>query len=270
MVADSDFDEPASPTSIAVALERARPGLGVFGTPLFWREAIGSTNDLAGELASNGAAEGALVVADAQVAGRGRRGRAWRSPPGAGLYASIVLRPPPDVVPLLTLAAGVAIAAGVRDSTGVEPSLKWPNDVWVGDRKLAGVLAEAGASAEGVQHVVLGFGINLRAQRLAPEVDGLATSIEREAGRPPDRGDVLAACLVQLWQRYESLRRGERGALCSAWRAAAARWMGREVEWDEASGTRRGVAQDIDDSGALMVAGSAGPVRLVAGEVRWR
>ena len=102
-----------------------------------------------------------MIIADTQTAGRGRQGRSWCSPPGAGLYVSVVMRPPLRAVPLLTVGAGVAIAEGIRAATGLTPALKWPNDVYVGARKLAGILAEAGSIPGGAQHVVLGFGINV-------------------------------------------------------------------------------------------------------------
>ena len=126
-------------------LERARAqARGASASRVYWFTSVGSTNDIAASLADAGAGEGTTVVAEAQTSGRGRHGRVWHSPPGAGLYMSVILRPA-DAQPLLTLASGVAIAEAVRACTGLPAEIKWPNDVMIGKRKLAGILAEAAA-----------------------------------------------------------------------------------------------------------------------------
>jgi len=137
------------PEDIAEALAGAGKRLGPFEGRLSWYEQLSSTNDLAALMAEHGAAEGCVVVAHAQTSGRGRMGRSWASPPGAGLYVSAILRPARDVTPLITIAAGVAVADGVQVATGLSPCVKWPNDVYVGPRKLAGILAEAGGAGDG-------------------------------------------------------------------------------------------------------------------------
>jgi len=256
------------PGEIDEALARAAGRLGPFAQRLSWHEEVASTNDVAMAAADGGAPEGSVVAANAQSAGRGRRGRSWASPPGAGLYVSAILRPPQHVLPLITIAAGVALAEGIEAATGLGPCVKWPNDVYAGSRKLAGILAEHGSSAAG-DHVVVGFGINLRPAAYPPEVAARATSIEDELGRGVDRGLVLAECLAALAHRYEMLRRGVSDAVLGAWRARAAQHMGRTVEWDEERGARRGIAHDIDARGALLVRADDRIVRVVSGEVRW-
>jgi len=265
------------PPDVASALAGAADRLGPFGRQIQWYEELSSTNDLATALAARGAREGAVVVAEMQRAGRGRLGRTWHSPPGAGLYFTIVLRPEAHVMPLITIAAGVAVAEGVREATGLMTLLKWPNDVYVGGpttaagagRKLAGILAEAGSSTDGSAHVVLGIGINVREAAYPLDVAGRATSLEGELGRTIDRGAVLAGCLAAFASRYDDLRRRRGSDVVAAWRQSAAPLLGRAVEWDERGGVRRGVAQDVDENGALIVRTSAGAVTLVAGEVRW-
>ena len=255
------------PDDIADALARTGSRLGLF-QQLLWHEEAGSTNDIAMAAAASGAPEGLIVAANAQSSGRGRHGRTWASPPGAGLYVSVVLHPRHRTQPLLTIAAGTAVADGIEAATGLVASLKWPNDVYIGARKLSGILAEAGPSAQG-DHVVLGFGINVRPASLPPEVAVRATSIEGELGRSVDRGLLLAECLASLARRYDTLQRGAHDDVISAWRARAARHMGQPVEWDERAGTRRGVAHDIDSSGALLVREGVRIVRIMSGEVRW-
>ena len=257
------------PEDIAEALAGAGHRLGHFEGRLSWHEEVPSTNDLAAVMAEHGAAEGCGVAANAQTSGRGRLGRSWASPAGAGLYVSVILRPAPGVVPLITIAAGVAIAEGVQAASGLSPRVKWPNDVYAGSRKLAGILAEGGGSAGGVQHVILGFGINLLTAAYPPDVAARATSIECELGRRCDRGLVLAECLAALADRYRALQRGEAETVTLAWRERAAVSLGRIVEWDADGATRRGIAQDIDSSGALLVRVDGAIVRVISGEVRW-
>ncbi|HEY3162542.1 MAG TPA: biotin--[acetyl-CoA-carboxylase] ligase [Vicinamibacterales bacterium] len=256
------------PDDIADALTRAGARLGPFEHHLSWHEEVGSTNDVAIAAADGGSAEGVVVAADAQSSGRGRLGRSWASPPGAGVYVSAILRPPPHVLPLITIAAGVAVADGIEAATGLSPGVKWPNDVYVGSRKLAGILAEAGSSGAG-EHVIVGFGVNLRPAAYPPDVAARATSIEGELGRAVDRGLVLAECLAALAVRYGMLQRGASDAVIAAWRERAARHMGRPVEWDSERGARRGVAHDIDAHGALLVRVEDQIVRVISGEVRW-
>jgi BirA family biotin operon repressor/biotin-[acetyl-CoA-carboxylase] ligase len=260
------------PDDIGDALAQARPRLGPLGARLLWFDDIGSTNDRALAWAEDGADEGCVVLADAQSAGRGRLGRTWSSPAGAGIYVSAVLRPPPQAMPLLTMGAGLGVSEGIAAATGLPTHVKWPNDVCVAGRpprKLAGLLAEAGTTGNRVLHVVLGIGINVLPAAYPPDVAARATSLEGELGRAVPRGLVLAECLAGVWQRYQQLAAGQSSEVLAAWRLRAAATFGRRVEWDDASGGGRGVARDVDSTGALVVAGDGGVVRLTAGEVRW-
>ena len=231
-----------------------------------WYADVGSTNDIALALADAGEPEGCVVVADAQSSGRGRLGRTWMSPPGAGIYASVILRPDPAATPLITIAAGVAIAEGIEAATGLPARLKWPNDVVTdAGRKLAGILAESAAPSA----VVLGFGINVLPAAYPPDIAARATSIESELGRATDRGLILAECLAALRSRYDDLLADRRDALVAAWRTRAASTFGRRVEWDAGGMMKRGTAHDIDADGALLVRTEAALVRVISGEVRW-
>ena len=285
------------PSEFVEPLARAADRLGLFARQMLWYPDVPSTNDLAAALAEGGAREGCVVVANAQSGGRGRQGRTWVSPPGAGLYVSAVLRPAEHAVPLLTIAAGVAVADGIHAATGLAPDLKWPNDVFVGGRKVAGVLAEASSSAvradlppppwlprtaearsakagqvgpnRGIEYVVLGFGINVMPAVYPAEVAIRATNLEEELGRAVDRGLLLAECLCGLAARYGDLQRGRIDAVVAAWRRRAASMLGRRVQWNAGGGAIEGVADDIDDTGALLVRTHTGLARVTAGEVRW-
>jgi BirA family biotin operon repressor/biotin-[acetyl-CoA-carboxylase] ligase len=261
---DSMSDLASLPEDFANALILARPRLGIFAHSVLWYPEVGSTNDVAGVLAGRNADEGLVVIADRQTAGRGRLGRSWASPSGAGVYVSVLLRPSPQAAALLTIAAGVAVAEGIGSATGLAVHVKWPNDVHVSERKLAGILAEGAAS-----HVVLGMGINVLSAAYPPDVSARATSIEAELGRRVDRGLVLAECLTALASRYRELGRGSGRLVLDAWRRRAAPMRGRRVEWESAGMRHTGRAEDIDDDGALIVKASAGTFRIRSGEVRW-
>jgi BirA family biotin operon repressor/biotin-[acetyl-CoA-carboxylase] ligase len=271
------------PAEFEDALAAARSRFGRFASqPLFY-STIGSTNDVASALAEHDAAEGTVVIADAQTAGRGRRGRTWFSPPGSGLYVSIVLMPgratlaPQRATALLTLTAGLALAEAVAAATGLSPDIKWPNDLLVGRRKLAGILAEATATSRGSSadtepdrlRVVLGFGINVRQAAYPPELKARVTSLETELGRVVDRAALCAEALAALARRYEDLMAGRFDAILDEWRRRAPGSCGARVRWDTASGSATGVTAGIDESGALLVQTGDTIERLMAGEVLW-
>jgi BirA family biotin operon repressor/biotin-[acetyl-CoA-carboxylase] ligase len=260
------------PDDVAEALALARPRLGPIGHRVSWYAEIPSTNTEALALAERGAAEGWLVGADGQSAGRGRHGRTWASPAGAGLYLSFILRPPLHAVRLLTLAAGVAVAEGIQAATGAEAGVKWPNDVYLPlsrPRKVAGILAEANASGTQVDSVVVGAGVNVAHVPLPADVADRATSIEAELGRPVSRGAVAAEVCAALWRRYQQLVGGDDDAVLNAWRARGVATFGRAVEWEANGEVRRGTARDVDATGALVVHTPQGATRIASGEVRW-
>ena len=266
----------ATPDDVAEALAGAEGRLGGLAKDIVWFAETASTNDVAARLADAGAVEGTLVGADAQTRGRGRHGHSWASPPGAGLYVSLILRPTAAAVPLLTLAAGIAITDGIVAASGLRTVLKWPNDVLaletagrLPQRKLAGILAEAGVSRGGVQHVIVGVGINVGLATYPPAVAARATSLERELGRGVDRGLLLAECVSAFWNRYQELHVAGGAGILDAWRRGAQATLGRTVEWEAGGRTQRGVAVDVDVSGALVVRTVERIARVTAGEVRW-
>ncbi|HEX2233750.1 MAG TPA: biotin--[acetyl-CoA-carboxylase] ligase [Thermoleophilaceae bacterium] len=219
----------------------------MIGTPrVHWRR-TDSTNERARELASAGAPHGTLVTAGEQTAGRGRQGRAWNAPPGSAVLMSVVLR---DFDELLPLAAAVATC----DAVPLDCMIKWPNDVWAGERKLAGILAEA-RPQEG--WAVLGIGLNVTTDEFPPELRDIATSLRLE-GASADSETVLQGLLAALERR---LGEGAESIL-PAWRERDA-LKGRQVRWSGGEG----IAAGIDDSGALQVQTDDGLVTLEAGEV---
>ncbi|MBK7864826.1 MAG: biotin--[acetyl-CoA-carboxylase] ligase [Archangiaceae bacterium] len=240
------------------------------GLTLHAFEKVDSTNSTAFKLAADGAMHGEVVVAEEQTSGKGRRGRSWSSPPGKNLYCSLILRPdlPPARASELTLVAAVALAETLRDA-GVKAEIKWPNDVQVAGRKIAGILTELSADTEKVHFVVVGIGVNLNcgAEDLPEELRETATSLKLTRGQPVMRALFTAA----LWTRFESWldRHTAEGfsPVRDAWRSYSAT-LGQEVLVKSEARELRGTAEDIDEQGALLIRKSDGSVeRVLAGDV---
>ena len=176
-----------------------------FTGPVHHFETLDSTNDLAKELAAQGAPEGAVVVAETQTGGRGRLGREWNSPPGVGLYVSLVLRPmlPPMELPQITLTTAVAVVRAVRRVAGVAPGIKWPNDLLFNGKKLGGILTEMETESDRIRHVVVGLGLNVNNPGFPPELAATATSLTLAAGGTFSRVHLLQAWLEEFEALYD-------------------------------------------------------------------
>lgn len=263
----------SAPLDVRMAFERAGARSRAIPRDCRWFASVTSTMTLAAEAVQAGGNDALVIVADEQTQGRGRRGRGWSSPPGAGVYLSFVFRPQGDpaagAMPLLTLAAGVAVRTAVVSATGLAPELKWPNDVMVGRRKLAGILAEGHGAVGGERTIILGIGINVLSAAHDDSVAARATSLEEELGRWIDRGSMLEEVLVAVSDAYDDLNRGNASDILRRWRRAAPSAQGGIVQWRDQHGSREGTAAGIDDTGALLVRTSTGVERIVGGEVTW-
>lgn len=212
---------------------------------------LDSTNRYLLEEGRRGVAEGLVAVADVQTAGRGRLDRRWEAPPGSSLLVSVLLRSAPEPGRAV-MAAGVALARAVGDVAGVATGLKWPNDLVVGDRKLAGILAERAGGA-----LVVGAGCNVNWNSFPPELAATATACNLEAGRVVDGDALLRAYLGALAQALDA-----GAAVVDAYRARLAT-LGRRVRVERPDGTFEGEATAVADDGALVVRDNTGTVRTV-------
>lgn len=232
----------------------------------------GSTNDLLKELAAAGAPEGTVVTADEQTAGRGRFDRRWLAPPGTCLLLSILFRPalPASQISYLTMLTSLAAADAIEALTGLKVALKWPNDLIVPApdrwRKLAGVLTETSFTGQEVAYVVVGIGINVNVPTTAlAELAPDATSILAETGRETNRAALLQHLLAGVERRYARLRAGE--TPCAEWASRLAT-LGQRVQADVGSERYSGIAEAVDEDGALLLRASDGKMhRLLAGDV---
>ena len=233
-------------------------------------DSLPSTNTEAAAQAVRGAPEGLCVVAREQTRGRGRQERVWESPPGAGLYFSIVLRPrlSPQAWPLITLLAAVATHDALLDACALETDIKWPNDLLARGRKLCGILAETVETTTG-RACILGVGINLSPRAFPPDLKDRATSIEGETGATTDAERVLRALVAQLQTRYAELHAPDgQTEIVNAWSTRSSYATGKRVRVQTSNETFDGTTRGLEPDGALRVETPAGEIKTVrAGDV---
>jgi BirA family biotin operon repressor/biotin-[acetyl-CoA-carboxylase] ligase len=233
-------------------------------------QSVKSTNDLAAQYAERGAPEGAIVTAEEQVQGRGRFSRVWFSPPGVGVYLSIILRPAlrPEAAPGLSIMTALALADAVAALEPGEVKIKWPNDVLINGRKTAGILTELSAERNRVNHVVIGVGINVNQQPgMFPEdIRPEATSIRRESRHLVDRLELLRSFLVLFereYQKYLRYRLRKSHARLKKYSSL----IDQEITVKSGESQLTGLVKDIDRNGCLVLDTEFGVQTITAGEV---
>ncbi|MDE5748223.1 MAG: biotin--[acetyl-CoA-carboxylase] ligase [Acetatifactor sp.] len=243
------------------------------GAELHFQQITGSTNLLAKQAGEEGASHGALFVADEQTAGRGRRGRNWQSPPGANIYFTILLRPDfqPNQASMLTLVMAHSVAVAVRRVTGLEPGIKWPNDVLLEGRKICGILTEMSLEREYIHYVVCGVGINVAGQEFPEEIREHATTVEAVCGRHISKGELLQYVMEAFEQDYDAFAAaGDLTPLLESYNRMLVN-CDRSVRVLDPKGEWEGIARGINSRGELLVENAEGIVTAVyAGEVSVR
>ncbi len=239
-----------------------------FGWRLHYFRSIGSTNAEAARLAATGAPEGTLMVADEQTAGRGRAGRRWFTPPGSGLAVSFVLQPtlPGNRIGHLALLGGVCTAQAIESLCNLQPHLKWPNDVWVNGKKVAGILGESSHGTTGPEWAVLGIGVNVHAGPPAhAQIRQPASFLAEQCENAPDRVELLLQLVRALAEHYPKLGQA---SLLAAWERRMI-WRGKRVRVLNPEGTSiEGIALGLDPDGALRLQPDDGRVlSIAAGDV---
>ncbi|MGE5559471.1 MAG: biotin--[acetyl-CoA-carboxylase] ligase [Chloroflexota bacterium] len=259
-----------------VAAYLAKYGLASqrFGRRGEHHEKITSTNDRAHELARAGALEGTVVMADCQTAGRGRLGREWNCAPGAGISMSVVLRPnaPANIASSLTMLGAVAVAKALERTSNIEAGIKWPNDIVIHGRKLCGILCESKLVDGRAEYVILGIGVNVNQKpgEFPPGLVDAATSVRiasgQTGGRWTKRQTLACAILQQLEREYDRWVSKGPAPMLASWRKRSAT-LGREVTVKGIAGSFTGIAEDVDEEGALWVRTAKGRQRVLAGDV---
>lgn len=262
----------APPTHLPLCIEEIRRARAParLGRSVHYCESVTSTNSLATQLACDGAADGTVVIAETQTKGRGRLGRPWISPPYCNLYLSAILRPslPASAAPQITLVAGLAVAEAVRQwAPGA--SIKWPNDVLIDGRKVAGILTELKVDEGRVRFVILGIGVNLNsdAEDFPAELRDRAIGLCTAVGAPIDRTVFATRLLSRLEERYEQFLRDGFAAIRPLWEGLSC-LSGRRVAIDTGGARQTGVVIGLAADGSLRLRDQTGQVRsVVAGDV---
>ncbi len=262
----------ARPDVLLPAVIKAGLNTGIIAKSIECHDELDSTNVRANVLAEQGAPEGSVVVAESQTSGRGRMGRKWSSPPGVNVYASVILRPALALseATQLTFLAAVAVARAIEKVCAVRVSVKWPNDILLNGKKIAGLLNELNAETEGIHYLVLGIGVNLNMEKeqFPPDLRYPATSILQETGRRVDRIAFIQALFTELDTLYALLLERGFAPVRLAWEALFD-LVGNTVNVDDGGAGINGIVIGIAADGALLVdTGSAHPRTIYSGDVR--
>jgi len=245
------------PDVLLPQLIRSRLHTHTIGKSLYHFYTVDSTNAFALRLLEHGykVAEGTVVIAESQTAGKGRLGRSWHSERESGLYVSMVLYPtaPPSLAPLLTLATTIAAHNAVERATHLDVDIKWPNDLLIGGKKVCGILAEMQAEVDRIKMMIIGVGINVNHESFPDEIAGRATSLRLASGRPQSRIEIL----VDFLEEFESLyltfeQRGPR-AIIDQWTRLSSFANGRKIQINDGVRTIAGVTRGLNPLGALRV-----------------
>jgi BirA family biotin operon repressor/biotin-[acetyl-CoA-carboxylase] ligase len=244
---------------------------GLIGQNVIYLKTVGSTNEHAFGLAARGAPEGTVVLADEQRKGRGRLQRVWQSPPGRNIYTSVVLRPPfkAAVAPRITLMAGVAVADCLGEYVTEGVSLKWPNDVLIGGRKVCGILTEMKAIGDQVDFVIVGIGlnVNMRREEFDREIRSRATSVLEETGAAASRQDLAVRLYRSLEKWYKTLLEGGFPPVRERWLACAG-IQGKKIRTGPGEDAQHGEVLGVDEDGALLIADDHGRrQRVITGDI---
>ena len=247
------------------------------GKEIYYFDTIDSTNNYAKKIAEDGCEEGTVVISDCQIAGKGRRGREWASLAGKGIYMSVVLKPllEPSQMQLITLAASVAVAEALKEQTGMDLGIKWPNDIILDARKLCGILTEMTCETDKINYVILGLGVNVNQDMEDFPADLRDKAVSLKAGckqltgenKTFNRAKIIASILLHIEKYYKMLQSGLNEEIIDKWRLHSIT-LGKQIMCSDSRGSYLCIAEDITEDGHLVVKCEDGSVReLLSGEV---
>ena len=241
------------------------------GKEIYIFDTIDSTNNYARKIAKEGAGGGTVVLAESQTKGKGRLGRTWFSPSGVNIYLSVILKPqiPSTHITLLTFVSAIAVVKAIKDAANLDANIKWPNDVLINNKKIAGILSEMDAKADAVRFAVIGIGINvnLDIKDIPFELKDKATSIKIESNSTIDRINLICRVLENLEEWYNLFERNGVNDIIKKWKRLAVT-IGRDVKVQSGNSLIEGRAVDIDVNGALLIKDRNGVIqRVLSGDV---
>ncbi len=256
------------PDIIDAEAVRAKLNVKNIGQKIVVMKTVDSTNDEVKRRALQGEPDGLIVISDEQTAGKGRFGRVWKSDKGSGLYFSLLMRPelPPSDISAITLAAGFAVCLAVREYTGCDAKIKWPNDVIIGSKKICGILTEMAAQSDRLDYVVIGIGINVNHTEFPEEIKYKASSLKLESGREIDRNDFFVEVIRQLDIVLSSFLVSISLDDMDKFKSICAT-LGRNVSVERSGKIIEGIAVDINTAGELLIRSEGKEIKVNSGEV---
>ncbi len=272
-VQNKGYHMVSSPDVLSVYELESRIHTDWLGKEVVYKEITGSTNADVRKLAEDGAGNGLLVFADAQTAGKGRRGREWDSPKGTNLYFSVLLKPQfePYKASMITLVAAYSVARAIRENIGLDAKIKWPNDIVIGKKKVCGILTEMSMERDYIHHIVVGVGVNVNEDIFPEEIEGMATSLKIEKGSLVQRAPLLSNILSEFEKNYLAfLKAGDLTPFMDEYNSMLVN-KGALVKVLDPKGEFSGIAGGINEEGMLIVFKENGQIEKVyAGEVSVR
>ncbi|MCA1030488.1 biotin--[acetyl-CoA-carboxylase] ligase [Bacillus timonensis] len=234
------------------------------GRNVHFEESVLSTQKIAHRLAYDGVPEGTIVVTEEQTAGRGRLDRSWHSPKQTGVWMSLILRPniPPSSAPQLTLLAAVGVVQGIQEITGLEPDIKWPNDILISGKKVVGILTELQAEADRINSVIIGIGINVNQNYFPEELDDIATSLYLQKGEIINRAELIQSILYKIEVLYHDYLSNGFSMVKLLWESYAIS-IGQKIVARTITGSISGRALGITSEGVLRLEDETGVIHLI-------
>ena len=260
-----------APDKLSVSEIKGAIKTRIIGSEIFIFDEVDSTNDIAMKMGAEGREEGLVVLSEGQLHGRGRLGRTWVSPKGVNLYVSILLRPEisPFYAPVLTMMAAMAAAGSILKTTGLKAKIKWPNDILVDQKKVAGILTEMNAEQEKINYIVIGIGINVNMKKedFPEDLRMPAASLMECAGRRVDRAKLLCALLESMEEYYEELKSKGIMSIVQKWRRLCGT-LNKRIKVSLPGGIITGIAEDVTQEGGLVIRTGNGSTKVIfAGDV---
>lgn len=240
----------------------------IIGKKVYFFKKIPSTNLFAKQLIQKNAKEGTIVISDIQSSGRGRKNRTWHSPPG-GIWFSVILYP--EICPkrgmLITMAVSISVAQAIKEITGLNLEIKWPNDLLLKEKKVCGILTEINADLDKINYAIVGIGINVN-NEIDENLKNIALSLKQELGSDISRNKLLRSILKNFDKNYKKLINGDYKYIEKTW-ISFTKIMGRKIQITDEKNVTEGRVKDIDEYGHLIIESEFGEIKIMSGDIKY-